>query len=63
MKIHLVVNVQSHLLIVFYPSSKGWQFRVVTVSGKVMGEHALFYSCEAAEKAGRNCLGGERCQY
>ena len=56
MKIHLVVNIRGHLLTVFYTSSKCWQFRIVTVSGDVVGEETIFYSCEAAEKAGRNCL-------
>ena len=57
MKIHRVVSIRGNLLAVFYTSSKGWQFQIVTVSGDVVGEEAIFYSYEAAEKAGRNCLG------
>ncbi|HEY9634842.1 MAG TPA: hypothetical protein V6D14_15675 [Coleofasciculaceae cyanobacterium] len=52
-KIHLVVNTSVGTLLVFYTSGHCWQFRVLSPGGKVFGERRIFYTAEAAERAGR----------
>jgi len=38
---------------VFFTEVHCWQFRVISSGGAVFGERKLYYSAEAAEKAGR----------
>lgn len=40
-------------LLVFYTEADCWQFRLISVGGAVFGERKLYYTPEAAEKAGR----------
>ena len=55
-KVHLIVGVQSTTLIVFYTEAHCWQFRVVSSGGAVFGERKIYYTSEAAEKAGREWI-------
>ena len=54
--IHLVVGIQGAILLVFYTDARCWQFRVLGSGGAVFGEQKLYYSAEAAEKAGRGWI-------
>ncbi len=54
--IDLVVGIQEFTLIVFYTEDSEWQFRVLSSGGAVFGEHKLYYSAQAAEKAGRQWI-------
>lgn len=55
-KIHLITNMQGITLMVFYTEAKAWQFRVLSAGGAVFGEQKLYYTAEAAEKAGREWI-------
>lgn len=54
--IHLVSSIQNVTLIVFYTESHCWQFRVISSGGVVFGERKLYYTPEAAERAGRDWI-------
>ena len=56
-KIHTVTNIPRGILIVFYTDNGCWQFRVLSSGGAVFGEQKLYYTVEAAEKAGREWVG------
>ena len=55
--VHLVVNINSCILVVFYTEAHCWQFRVISPGGAVFGERKIYYTPEAAEKAGREWVG------
>lgn len=57
--VHLVIGIQNLTLLVFYTEEMEWQFRVISSGGEVFGERKLYYSPEAAEKAGREWLAWE----
>jgi hypothetical protein len=52
-KIHLVINTSVGTLLVFYTNGGCWQFRVLSPDGEVFGKQKIFYTPEAAERAGR----------
>ncbi len=54
--IHLVVGIQGMTLLVFHTEAHCWQFRVISSGGAVFGERKLYYTPEAAEKAGRDWI-------
>jgi hypothetical protein len=56
-KIHLLVCMRGLVLIVFFNESRCWQFRILSAGGAVFGENKLYYTPEAAEKAGREWIG------
>ena len=55
-KVHLVVIINNNTLLVFYTESDCWQFRLISAGGEVFGERKLYYTPEAAEKAGREWI-------
>ncbi len=55
-KIHLIVGFRDTTLIVFYTEAHCWQFRVISSGGAVFGERKIYYTAEAAEKAGREWI-------
>ncbi|MCC5662237.1 MULTISPECIES: hypothetical protein [unclassified Nostoc] len=55
-KIHSVVCIHSRVLVVFYTPCKCWQFRIVSPGGTVLGDYPIYYSAEAAAKAGREWI-------
>lgn len=50
--IHQVLGVQGTTLIVFHTDAHCWQFRLISAGGAVFGERKLYYTPEAARKAG-----------
>jgi len=54
--IHLVASIQDVTLVVFYTTAYCWQFRLISAGGAVFGERKLYYSAQAAEKAGRDWI-------
>lgn len=54
-RIHSLTSIQGYILLVFYSDAHAWQFRVISGSA-VFGERKLYYSAEAAQKAGREWL-------
>ncbi|MBE9209132.1 hypothetical protein IQ244_21855 [Nostoc sp. LEGE 06077] len=56
-KINLVVGIQNFTLVVFYTEADCWQFRLISSGGAVFGERKLYFTPEAAEKAGREWIG------
>ena len=58
--IHLVAVIQNVTLVVFYTETHCWQFRLISAGGAVFGEQKLYYTAEAAEKAGRQWIAQER---
>ncbi len=54
--IHQVIGIQGVTLLVFYTNRHCWQFRVISSGGAVFGEQKLYYTPEAAEKAGRSWI-------
>lgn len=54
--VHLVAGIQTITLIVFYTEAHCWQFRGISSGGAVFGERKLYYTPEAAEKAGRDWI-------
>ncbi|MEI6442001.1 MAG: hypothetical protein WCO29_02425 [Nostocales cyanobacterium ELA583] len=55
-KVHLVTIIENVILLVFYTEAYCWQFRLITAGGQVFGECKLYYTPEAAEKAGREWI-------
>ncbi|WP_413176455.1 hypothetical protein [Anabaena azotica] len=47
-------------LIVFYTSEKCWQFRLISHTGGIFGSERIYYTPEAAFKAGREWLADEK---
>jgi hypothetical protein len=56
-KIHLVTITPMGILLVFFTNGGCWQFRVLSNGGEVFGLQKLYYTAEAAEKAGREWVG------
>jgi hypothetical protein len=54
--VHLVTSIQNVTLVVFYTDAQCWQFRVISPGGAVFGERKIYYTPEAAEKAGREWI-------
>ncbi|MBW4608187.1 MAG: hypothetical protein KME22_13435 [Hassallia sp. WJT32-NPBG1] len=54
--VHLVTSIQNCTLMVFHTDAHCWEFRVVSPGGAVFGERKIYYSAEAAEKAGREWI-------
>lgn len=50
--IHQVIGIQGTTLIVFHTDAHCWQFRLISAGGAVFGERKLYYTPEAACKAG-----------
>ncbi|MBD2300757.1 hypothetical protein BCD64_22290 [Nostoc sp. MBR 210] len=55
-KIHLAVAIHQMILLVFYTEIDCWQFRLISPGGAVFGERKLYFTPEAAEKAGREWI-------
>ena len=55
-QVHLVTIIENVTLLVFYTDSDCWQFRLISAGGEVFGERKLYYTPEAAEKAGREWI-------
>jgi len=55
-KIDSVTIINNVTLLVFYTEAHCWQFRLISAGGKVLGERKLYYSPEAAKKAGREWI-------
>ncbi|HLO87986.1 MAG TPA: hypothetical protein VK203_23695 [Nostocaceae cyanobacterium] len=56
-KVHTLIAIQDMILLVFYTEANCWQFRIISAGGSVFGEKRIYYTPEAAEKAGRDWLG------
>ncbi|MBW4606708.1 MAG: hypothetical protein KME22_05645 [Hassallia sp. WJT32-NPBG1] len=52
--------INGYILLVFYSPGKCWQFRVISPDGSVYGFKNIFYTSEAARKAGVSWLGSGR---
>ena len=50
--IHQVIGIDGSTLIVFYTPEHCWQFRLISPGGAVFGERKIYYTAEAALKAG-----------
>ena len=55
--VHLVANIKDATLLVFYTETHCWQFRVISPGGAVFGDRKIYYTAEAAQKAGREWIG------
>lgn len=55
-KVQLVTIIENNILLIFYTEAHCWQFRVISSGGQVFGERRLYYTAEAAEKAGREWI-------
>jgi hypothetical protein len=55
-KIHLITTTPLGTLIVFYSDAHCWQFRVLSSRGEVKGLSQIFYTPQAAERAGREWI-------
>lgn len=54
--VHSVVSIDKYILVIFYTEAHCWQFRVIGSGGVVFGERKIYYTDEAAEKAGREWI-------
>jgi hypothetical protein len=52
-KISTLISTPLGILIVFYTDGGCWQFRVIANYGSVYGLNKIYYTAEAAERAGR----------
>ncbi len=50
--VHSIIGIDGTTLIVFYTEAHCWQFRLISAGGAVFGERKIYYSAEAAMKAG-----------
>ncbi len=51
-KIHQIIGIDGTTLIVFHTQAHCWQFRLINAGGEVFGERKIYYTAEAALKAG-----------
>ena len=51
-----VIGIFDVTLVLFYTEAQCWQFRVIGSGGVVFGERKLYYTPEAAERAGRDWI-------
>ncbi len=58
--IHHIVGINGTTLIVFHNEAHCWQFRLISAGGAVFGERKIYYSAEAALKAGLDWIAQER---
>ena len=54
--IYQVVGIDGTTLMVFHTQAQCWQFRLISPGGAVFGERKIYYSAEAALKAGREWI-------
>lgn len=50
--VHHVIGIDGTTLMVFHTTEHCWQFRLISPGGAVFGERKIYYSAEAALKAG-----------
>ncbi len=50
--VHHVIGIDGATLMVFHTEAHCWQFRLISPGGAVFGERKIYYSAEAALKAG-----------
>lgn len=50
--IHQVMGTAGTTVIVFVAQAQCWQFRLISAGGAVFGERKIYYTAEAALKAG-----------
>lgn len=50
--VHQVIGIGGSTLIIFHTDAHCWQFRLISAGGAVFGELKLYYTSEAARKAG-----------
>jgi hypothetical protein len=55
-KIHLLTITPLGILIVYFTNGGCWQFRVLN-GGSIYGHSKIYYTVEAAERAGREWVG------
>jgi hypothetical protein len=55
-KIHLLTFTPLGILIVYFTNGGCWQFRVLD-DGSIYGHSKIYYTVEAAERAGREWVG------
>ena len=53
---HHVIKIDGTTLIVFYTEAHCWQFQLTSPGGAVLGERKIYYTAEAALKAGREWI-------
>jgi len=58
--VHQVIGIDGATLIVFYTQAHCWQFRLISPSGSVFGERKIYYTPEAALKAGLGWIAQKR---
>ncbi len=58
--IHQVVGIKGITLLMYHTEAHCWQFRLISAGGAVFGERKIYYTSEAAEKAGRDWIGQGR---
>ncbi len=57
-RVHSLISVQDFILLVYYSDAGAWQFRVIS-GNAIFGERKIYYSAEAAEKAGREWISSD----
>lgn len=57
--VHQVIGIDGTTLIVFHTEAHYWQFRLIGPGGAVFGERKIYYSAEAALKAGLEWIAQE----
>lgn len=50
--VHHVIGIDGTTLIVVHTPAHCWQFRLISTGGAVFGERKIYYTAEAALKAG-----------
>lgn len=50
--VHHVIGIDGTTLIVFVAPAHCWQFRLISPGGAVFGERKIYYTAEAALRAG-----------
>jgi len=55
-KVHSINAIENNVLLVFYTNVHCWQFRIITPGQTVFVEYRIYYTPEAAERAGRDWI-------
>lgn len=53
MKIEKIIGIDGLTLLIYYTTARCWQFAVIGEDAKLWQQNQIFYTADAAQKAGR----------
>jgi hypothetical protein len=57
MRIEKIIGIDGLTLLIYYTDARCWQFAIIGENGKFWQPNKIFYTAEAAQRAGRLWMG------